>query len=367
MAIYKEKNGRYAIKFLMELPNKEIKEVRIRNKLWTKKKICQLVYDDEVAKKKKEVLENYEITSTTKFDNFVNDFLKRYSLTRKRDTVKQCEYLIKNHIKPFISDRTEVADIFTSDHLLSLENKIRDNLEAKNCSIGRYNKIINVLREMNDYALLLKLINSDNYSDSKSVLINAKDDKVKSDKVEWYTNDQIEKFFSAFESYETQRKVFFEVAYFGGLRIGEILGLTWRDFDYDKKIVSVNKQLNKSSEVVSTKSRNSNDNVDLPSKVCDDLLDMKNAFNPKPSDYIFFIKHTSRTEVARKFNYFQKKANLPHIKFHGLRHSIASRMINQGINPLYVSKHLRHSNPSITLSTYSHLFSKITTDLMDSL
>ena len=94
---------------------------------------------------------------------------------------------------------------------------------------------------------------------------------------------------------------------------------------------------------VTTKTKNSNDNVDLPTKVCDDLVAMKNAYNPKGTDYIFFIQNTSRTTVRRKFTYFQNKAGLPHIKFHGLRHSIASRMINQGINPLFVSKHLRVS------------------------
>ena len=117
-----------------------------------------------------------------------------------------------------------------------------------------------------------------------------------------------------------------------------------------KKTISVNKQLDTQSKVATTKTRISNDNVDLPTKVCDDLVAMKNAYNPKGTDYIFFVQNTSRTTVRRKFDYFQNKAGLPHIKFHSLRHSIASSMINQGINPLFVSKHLRHSNPSITVN-----------------
>ena len=367
MAIYKEKNKRFSIKFYMELPNKEVKEIRIRNKARTTKKLCQLVYDEEVAKKKKEILEAYNITTTSKFGNFANDFLKRYSLTHKKYTVKQAEFLIKNHIKPNLKTSEEVVDIFKSERLIALENNIRDNLTNKGYSIEQYNKTITLLKIMSEYALQTKLISAENYADSKSVLVSAKDERVKSDKVEWYTNEQIDQFFSSFESGEKKRKVFFEVAYYGGLRIGEILGLTWNDFDYVKKNINVNKQLDKQSKVVTTKSKNSNDNVNLPSKVCEDLLAMKKAYEPKGTDYIFFIKHTSRTEVARKFNYFQKKANLPHIKFHGLRHSIASRMINQGINPLYVCKHLRHSSPNITLSTYSHMFGSITSELMDNL
>lgn len=367
MSIYKEKNKRFSIKFYMELPNKEVKEIRIRNKERKTKKIVQLVYDEEVAKKKKEILEKYSIATTSKFDNFANDFLKRYSLTHKESTVKLAEFLIKNHIKANIKSFEEVIDIFKSDRLIALENDIRDSLTKNDYSLSQYNKTITLLKAMCEYALQLKLISAENFADCKVVLVSAKENKVKEEKVERYTNEQMDQFFSCFENGEKKRKVFFEVAYFGGLRIGEILGLTWNDFDYVKKTISVNKQLDKQSKVTTTKSKNSNDNVNLPSKVCEDLKAMQNTYSPKGSDYIFFIKHTSRTEVARKFNYFQKKANLPHIKFHGLRHSIASRMINQGINPLFVCKHLRHSSPNITLSTYSHMFGNITSELMDNL
>ena len=367
MAIYKDSSKRYSIKFYLTLPNGEVRDVRIRNKDWTTKKRCQLVYDDVVAEKKKEILASYNITATSNFDNFANDFIKRFSLTRKKGTISQVELIIKNHIKPYINGKDSVADIFTSTYLISLENKIRDNLIKNNYSMRQYNRAVHVLGLMSEYALQLKLINSDNYSESKSVLVKAKEDKVVNEKLEWYTNEQMEQFFSVFDKGEYKRKVFFEVAYYGGLRIGEILGLTWNDFDSVKKTISVNKQLDTQSKVATTKTRNSNDNVDLPTKVCDDLVAMKNAYNPKGTDYIFFIQNTSRTTVRRKFTYFQNKAGLPHIKFHGLRHSIASRMINQGINPLFVSKHLRHSNPSITLSTYSHMFGKITAGLMDNL
>ncbi len=49
---------------------------------------------------------------------------------------------------------------------------------------------------------------------------------------------------------------------------------------------------------------------------------------------------------------------------HGLRHSCASRMINMGLSPLIVSKHLRHSSVKETLDTYSHIFPSETIGVM---
>lgn len=52
---------------------------------------------------------------------------------------------------------------------------------------------------------------------------------------------------------------------------------------------------------------------------------------------------------------------------HGLRHSMASRMINQGVNILVVSKHLRHASTQQTLNTYAHLFPNLNKDIIDKL
>jgi integrase len=50
-----------------------------------------------------------------------------------------------------------------------------------------------------------------------------------------------------------------------------------------------------------------------------------------------------------------KKAGLPEIRFHDLRHTAASLMLNNGIPVLIVSKRLGHAKPSITLDVYGHM------------
>jgi integrase len=65
--------------------------------------------------------------------------------------------------------------------------------------------------------------------------------------------------------------------------------------------------------------------------------------------------------VNRYFHPALKKAGLPKIRFHDLRHTYASLLIEQGENIKYVQSQLGHSSPSVTLNIYAHLFKEIDT------
>ena len=60
-------------------------------------------------------------------------------------------------------------------------------------------------------------------------------------------------------------------------------------------------------------------------------------------------------KLLRKFKKLIKEAGLPEIRFHDLRHTAASLMLNQGIHLLIVSRRLGHAKPSITLDIYGHV------------
>jgi len=59
--------------------------------------------------------------------------------------------------------------------------------------------------------------------------------------------------------------------------------------------------------------------------------------------------------VVRDFQAILKKAGLPKVRFHDLRHTHATLLLTQGIHPKVVSERLGHSNISITLDVYSHV------------
>ena len=76
------------------------------------------------------------------------------------------------------------------------------------------------------------------------------------------------------------------------------------------------------------------------------------------------------SNLRRAFRRLLKASGLPHIRFHDLRHTAASLMLNHGIPVLIASKRLGHSKPSITMDVYGHLIpskQEEAADLMDEL
>jgi integrase len=59
--------------------------------------------------------------------------------------------------------------------------------------------------------------------------------------------------------------------------------------------------------------------------------------------------------VSRPFNPALKAAKLGHVRFHDLRHTYESLLIDQGENITYIQTQLGHSSPSVTLNVYAHL------------
>jgi integrase len=66
-----------------------------------------------------------------------------------------------------------------------------------------------------------------------------------------------------------------------------------------------------------------------------------------------------------KFRQLQKKAELPKIRFHDLRHTAVSLMLNNGVDVFVASKRLGHAKPSIALDVYGHLLSSVQNEVAD--
>jgi integrase len=60
-------------------------------------------------------------------------------------------------------------------------------------------------------------------------------------------------------------------------------------------------------------------------------------------------------KVSQEFTAIVRKAGLPHLSLHGLRHAFATHMLSLGVNPKVVSEWLGHSSIAVTMDTYSHV------------
>lgn len=156
--------------------------------------------------------------------------------------------------------------------------------------------------------------------------------------------------------------------YFCGLRKGELKALTWRDIYFDKKILSVNKQITQRNnrtkfEFADTKTRDSNRIVPISKML---LNDLKMLYEQCKDEYYnfndsFFVvsdaKPIADSTIYARRSLLADKANLHHIRIHDFRHSCASLLINSGANVTLVAKYLGHTKIEETLNTYSHMFS----------
>ena len=169
---------------------------------------------------------------------------------------------------------------------------------------------------------------------------------------------------------ESSYYVLFYTALYTGMRLGELLGLRWCDVDLDMASLSVVQALYKRSGVckmVKPKSSHSRRRIALSPSLALLLREYKDEQNVRgillgeslvDSDLVFCHpdgKPLDPGVVSHTFAKVLKKAGLPHIRFHDLRHTHATLLLKGGIHPKIVSERLGHANIGITLDTYSHV------------
>jgi integrase len=182
--------------------------------------------------------------------------------------------------------------------------------------------------------------------------------------MQFFTYDEFQKFISVVE--EFNYKTFYETLYYLGLRQGEATALTWRDINFEKKEVSINKTLTTKLKgqlytVSSPKTVNSNRVLPIPQKLIDSYKKLKeNAKTKKYFNEDWFVFGDElpfrETTIQVKKNKYCKLAGVKQIRIHDFRHSCASFLINNGASIVLVSKYLGHSKISVTLDTYTHLY-----------
>lgn len=163
-------------------------------------------------------------------------------------------------------------------------------------------------------------------------------------------------------------QVLFRMAIFSGARQGELLGLKWSDIDWENKQVHIQRTYTK-GHFFDTKTRTSNRKIDLGPVLISELRKWKLASGKNGLGLVFSNEAGQPMNYSNMMNrhFFpaQLKAGISRkleneriegqIRFHDLRHTYASLLINQGENIKYIQTQLGHSSPTVTLNVYAHL------------
>lgn len=161
-------------------------------------------------------------------------------------------------------------------------------------------------------------------------------------------------------------------ALFTGLRRGELLALRWGDVDLESKTLQVRQALEETQtgvRVKVTKTRAGRRDIDLPDVVVNalrdhrkDLLELRmrlGAGKLADNDLVFPALDGGPQRPSNLSGDWREAVaalDLPKVRFHALRHTHASQLIDSGLDVVRISKRLGHADPAITLKVYAHLF-----------
>jgi integrase len=160
-------------------------------------------------------------------------------------------------------------------------------------------------------------------------------------------------------------------AVMSGLRLSELLALTWDDLDFAAGEIHVRYQLSRAKRGepamrVALKTRDGRRSVVLAPALAT-LLKRHRLASPHAgqTDFVFVTAvgtpFYSRNVSSRGLEKAAQRAGIdgePTLRFHDLRHTYASALIAGGEDVYWVAKQLGHADPSVTLRTYAHEFSK---------
>lgn len=305
---------------------------------------------NETVKKLSQTVEyiNPDMSGTT-VDELYKVYLAHVELYRESNTVINIETAYK-HFEDIKNDKV------TAVNILKIQECI-DTMVKKGLNPSTINNYITKLSVMFNYAVTpLKIIKNNPFDRIKPLTTNKENKKIKA-----LTKAQSDDLLSKLKNIKYY--LISLIACTCGLRIGEIIGLTWADIDEKGLMINVNKQWKiikkpRTYGYGPTKSKNSNRDVPVPATTMAEIIKYKNEYPIDISGRLFPYANTCATagNLAERY-----KSIGYDISVHDLRHTYASRLVANGVDFKTVAE-LIGDTVDMVIKTYSHF----TPDMMES-
>ena len=159
----------------------------------------------------------------------------------------------------------------------------------------------------------------------------------------------------------------FEMLYWCGIRMGELLALTPADFDFEKKTLTINKsyqRLKGKDVITSPKTVKSNRIIKMPKFLCEEMQEyIGMLYDVRENERIFQI---TKSYLHHEMDRGAKAAGVKRIRIHDLRHSAISLLIEMGFSAVAIAGRVGNGSIDITYR-YAHLFPTKQTEMADKL
>lgn len=331
-------------------------------------------YEIKGNKKKAEkflndTLAEYNRKNTPYSDMYVADYFEKWLEQIKQEvapnTYRSYHGNMKNHIIPYFRDKKiklqELKPYQLEDYYrfkTQPNSKLNSNDALSPTTIKHHHQ--NISKALAD-AVKRGFIQMNPAS-------NAKTPKAETFKANFLNPSQLNQLLLLFKGTIIEIPVTLGVVY--GFRRSEIAGLTWNAIDFENKTITIYQTVlqNTGGDYVgSTKNESSYRTLPLTESVAVLLKKHKqlqeerrnimgNYYND--SDYVCTWpdgKLIAPNYITRVYHETIINSNLPYVRFHDLRHSVASNLLANGFSVVQVAEWLGHSSTSTTLKFYSHI------------
>ncbi len=325
----------------------------------TQSELTQKLHDKIEMYRDADLSEDCNMTLGEWLDKWISEFM---IFTIREGTLSAYKSLIEHQIKPYLGKRS--LSTLTTNEIQKFYNAIKkngrvhaDREHGTELADSMVRKIHMLLHESLDTALKQRLI-VNNPTNGTTIPKNNYPAK------QILNDEQLDRFMEVIKSDERWYD-FFYTEITTGLRKGEICGLRWEDFDEHSGKLKIQRSVGRIKDGVlpvgETKTETGMREILLPPSTTELLIKRKeNAVG----NWIFpnFYRPEEPLNPQSAYTHLKvllKKAELPLIRFHDLRHTFATHAIAGGVDAKTLSGILGHTNASFTLDTYTH----VTTDM----
>lgn len=268
----------------------------------------------------------------------------------KKSTFSAYMLLIENHLIPIFGNKSNIEEDEVQSFVMQ---KLQEGLSQKSIK-----DILIVLK------MILKFGAKHKWIEYRQFDIQFPTQQ-KNNAIEVLTRSHQKKIMMYVQEHFTFRNLGIYICLSAGMRIGEICALTWDDVDVENGIIHIRRTIQRiytiedgcrKTELILDTPKTNHAHREIP--MSRDLLKMLKPIKKIVNNKFFVLTNDAKPTEPRTYRSFYKKfmhtLGMPLLKFHGLRHSFATRCIESKCDYKTVSVILGHSNISTTLNLYVH-------------
>ena len=317
-----------------------------------------------------------QIVSAVKFETFAEEWFEEYAKPNLRNTTYERLLQLRKRVYAAIGhlrmDKISPRQIQAFVNALSKEGANEKTGKPLAPKTIRHN--LSLISDVFSYAVKMGVV-----ADNPCAKVTIPKGEQKEKQI--YTPAEVERFLTLLNSEPLKYRTFFNLMIYSGFRRGEMLGLEWKDVNFETNVISVRRTSNYTAKkgvyTDTTKTKKSQRSLKFPQEIMDMLKEYKAEQDEQALKYGDKWVETDR--LYTKWNgepmqngtpyfwlkEFCEKNDLPFYGLHSFRHLFASLLVNQGVDIVTVSGALGHSCVGTTSNIYCHMLQEAQAKVSD--